>query len=458
MAPAIALRLRQHLTLTPQVQQALKLLQMSALEFAQEMEEALSNNPFLEENPDTPPAQRDAATTDDIVLPQEPYAGGGGSGEREQDDWGDGVEGALSLQQHLREQLMISQMGERDRALAHMIVDSLDDDGYFKLRFEDLAALVPPQLDVQADDFGAALRLVQSLDPAGVGARTLEECLLLQLQALPEDTPCRDVAMAIVRGHLGLLANREWARLQRAAGCDEDTLHAARNLIRSLDPRPGHRFGTPEARYVVPDVLVKKVRDRWVAIINPASLPRVRLNRTYADAASHRGNGSNPSLARHLQEARWLLRSIEQRFNTIQRVADAIVARQRGFFEYGEVAMKPLTLKLIAGELGLHESTVCRVTNNKYMATPRGLFEFKHFFSRRLATENGGAASATAVRAVMKELIAAEDPRAPLSDAELARLLAQQGLKVARRTITKYRALMRLPSVDVRRADVRRSI
>ena len=195
------------------------------------------------------------------------------------------------------------------------------------------------------------------------------------------------------------------------------------------------------------------MRDRWVAIINPgvaaARAPEPRLCRRDPDASA-----SNQSLSRHLQEARWLLRSIEQRFATIQRVADAIVARQRGFFEYGEVAMKPLTLKLIAGELGLHESTVCRVTNNKYMATPRGLFEFKHFFSRRLATENGGAASATAVRAVMKELIAAEDPRAPLSDAELARLLAQQGLRVARRTITKYRALMRLPSVDVRRADI----
>ena len=455
MPPAIALRLRQHLTLTPQVQQALKLLQMSALEFAQEMEEALSTNPFLEEQTESPAAQREASPAEEVMLPPEPYAGAAPAAEREQDDWGGAADAAPTLQQHLREQLMISPMGERDRALAHMIVDSLDDDGYFKMNFEDLAALVPPELDVQADDFGAALKLVQSLDPAGVGARSLEECLCLQLHTLPEDTPYRDVALAICRGHLHLLANREWARLQHAAGCDEDTLHEARALIRSLDPRPGHRFGTPEARYVVPDVIVKKVRERWTALINPASLPRVRLNRTYADAASHRGNGSNPSLARHLQEARWLLRSIEQRFNTIQRVADAIVARQRGFFEYGEVAMKPLTLKLIAGELGLHESTVCRVTNNKYMATPRGLFEFKHFFSRRLATENGGAASATAVRAVMKELIAAEDPKAPLSDAELARLLAQQGLRVARRTITKYRALMRMPSVDVRRADAR---
>ena len=453
MSPAIALRLRQHLTLTPQVQQALRLLQMSALEFAQEMEQALTANPFLEENPEAPAsAVRDGASAEELVIAHEPAAP---SPEREQDEWG-ASDAQPTLQEHLREQLMMSGMGSRDRALAHMIVESLDDDGYFKIGFEELAALVPPEHDVQPEDFGAALKLVQSLDPAGVGARSLEECLALQLQALPEATPGRAVALSIVRGNLELLANREWARLQHAAGCDEAAVHAARALIRSLDPRPGQRFGATEARYVIPDVIVKKARERWVALINPASLPRVRLNRVYADAMPK--GSSHQSLARQLQEARWLLRSIEQRFATIQRVADAIVARQRGFFEYGEVAMKPLTLKLIAGELGLHESTVCRVTNSKYMATPRGLFEFKHFFSRRLATESGGAASATAVRAVMREMIAAENPRAPLSDAELARLLAQQGLRVARRTITKYRALMRMPSVDVRREDLRRGL
>jgi RNA polymerase sigma-54 factor len=452
MGPAIALRLRQHLTLTPQVQQALRLLQMSALEFAQEMEQALAANPFLEDNAEAPTAPREAATTEELVLPSEPSLPASSGVDREQEEWSGAADAEPTLQEHLRQQLMISQMGERDRALAHMIVDSLDDDGYFKLGFDELAALVPPEHDVQPEDFMAALKLVQTLEPAGVAARTLEECLCLQLQALPEETPGRAVALAICKGHLNLLANREWARLQHAIGCDESALHTARGLIRTLEPRPGLRYGPSEARYVVPDVIVRKQRERWVAIINPASLPKVRLNRGYADAISHRGI-SNQSLTRQLQEARWLLRSIEQRFATIQRVADAIVARQRGFFEYGEVAMKPLTLKLIAGELGLHESTVCRVTNNKYMATPRGLFEFKHFFSRKLATESGGAASATAVRAVMKELIAAEDPRAPLSDAELARLLAQQGLKVARRTITKYRALMRMPSVDVRRAD-----
>ena len=462
MGPAIALRLRQHLTLTPQVQQALRLLQMSALEFAQEMEEALSVNPFLEDSAHADSSQTGEAKTEpepepppsDLEgrLPQESTSS---APDRERDDeWSGAAEAAETLQDHLRQQLLISPMSERDRGLAHMIVDSLDDDGYFKISFEELAGLVPAEYEVLPEELQASLRLVQSLDPAGVGARNLEECLLLQLQALDPGTNGRECAMAIVQGHLGLLAGREWSRLQHAVGCDEASLQAARTLIRSLDPKPGHRFGPQEARYVIPDVLVRKNRDRWVALINPSSLPRVRLNRAYADAIQGRRQ-SNQSLARQLQEARWLLRSIEQRFTTIQRVAEAIVARQRGFFEYGEVAMKPLTLKLIAGELGLHESTVCRVTNNKYMATPRGLFEFKHFFSRKLATESGGAASATAVRAVMKELIAAEDPRAPLSDAELARLLAQQGLKVARRTITKYRALMRMPSVEMRRAEAK---
>jgi len=458
MGPAIALRLRQHLTLTPQVQQALRLLQMSALEFAQEMEQALAANPFLEENPDAPVPEQPAeipSRAEEIIIPQETSGIASNDREQQEDDWGGvSTDTQPSLQEHLREQLRMSRVGERDRVLAEMVIDSLDDDGYFKASFDELAALLPKEHDVLPEEFAAALKLVQSLEPPGIAARTLEECLRIQLEALPRDTRARDVAIAITNGHLTLLGNREWARLQHAVGCSEAMLHAARSLIRTLDPRPGARFGASEARYVIPDVIVRKQRERWVALINPASLPRLRLNRAYADACGSR-NGANQSIARHLQEARWLLRSIEQRFATIQRVADAIVARQRGFFEYGEVAMKPLTLKLIAGELGLHESTVCRVTNNKYMATPRGLFEFKHFFSRRLATDNGGAASATAVRAVMKELIASEDPRAPLSDAELARLLAQQGLRVARRTITKYRALMRMPSVDVRRADNR---
>jgi len=341
-------------------------------------------------------------------------------------------------------------MGERDRAFAHLVIDALDDDGYFKLTLDELAALVPPEHGVEADDLGAALRLVQTLDPPGIAARSLQECLLLQLKALPEHTPGRPIALALVGEHLALLAGREFVRLQQLLGCSESELHVARTVIRSLDPHPGRRFGPDDTRYVVPDVVVSKVRGRWVATINPAVLPRIRINRAYADLAGGRSGGVQ--MSRQLQEARWLIRNMEQRFVTIQRVAEAIVAKQRAFFEYGEVAMKPLGLKHVAAELGLHESTVCRVTNGKYMATPRGLFEFKRFFSRQLATENGGACSATAIRALLKELILNENPRDPFSDAQLARLLAGQGLRVARRTVTKYRTSMRLPSVELRRA------
>jgi RNA polymerase sigma-54 factor len=289
---------------------------------------------------------------------------------------------------------------------------------------------------------------VQNLEPAGIGARDLQECLMLQLNARDERGPAWDCACKVVQNHLHVLAAHELGKLQQQLGCDEKTMHQAIALIRSLDPKPGHRFGRGDARFVIPDVIVAKVRGKWNVNLNPAVVPRLRINRSYADAVSGAGHSF---LSKQLQEARWLLRSMEQRLVTIQRVAEAIVQKQRAFLEYGEVAMKPLALKHIAAQLSLHESTVCRVTNNKYMATPRGVYEFKHFFSRQLATEAGGACSATAVRALLKELITTEDPARPLSDAKLATLLSEQGLRVARRTITKYRTLMRVPSVEVRR-------
>ena len=470
MAPALDLRLRQHLALTPQLQQALRLLQLSALEFAQEMGEALVNNPFLEEaaTADAKSAHSASAsstlsepaaasTTPEPAAPdteaeerysyESPSFGSGGSGDVENDrtDWS---EPEPSLQQHLRNQLMLQQMGERDHGLTHLVVDALDDDGYLKVSFEELAALISAEGNVEADDIKSALRLVQTLEPAGVGARDLQECLLLQLEARPERGPAWDCACKIVRTHLPVLAAHELGKLQQHLLCDEKTMHQAIALIRSLDPKPGHRFGRGDARFVTPDVIVTKVRGKWQVNLNPAVVPRLRINRSYADAVSGAGHSF---LSKQLQEARWLLRSMEQRLVTIQRVAEAIVQKQRAFLEYGEVAMKPLALKHIAAQLNLHESTVCRVTNNKYMATPRGVFEFKHFFSRQLATEAGGACSATAVRALLKELITTEDPARPLSDAKLATLLSEQGLRVARRTITKYRTLMRVPSVEVRR-------
>jgi RNA polymerase sigma-54 factor len=343
---------------------------------------------------------------------------------------------------------MLSQMGERDRVLTHLVVDALDDDGYLKIQLEELLAMLPTDRGVELEELRAALSLVQNLDPPGVGARTLQECLLLQLKTRTERKPAWHIACKIVENHLPTLAAHELGKLQQSVACDEQTLHDAITLIRSLDPKPGHRFGSGDARFVVPDVIVSKVRGKWTVTMNPAVVPRLRINRSYVDAVS---GGGHAFLSKQLQEARWLLRSMEQRLVTIQRVAEAIVQKQRAFFEYGEVAMKPLALKHIAAQLSLHESTVCRVTNNKYMTTPRGVFEFKHFFSRQLATEAGGACSATAVRALLKEMITTEDPARPLSDAKLATLLSEQGLRVARRTITKYRTLMRVPSVEVRR-------
>jgi RNA polymerase sigma-54 factor len=463
------LRLRQHLALTPQLQQALRLLQLSALEFAQEMEQALDTNPFLEDDPDAPlpssepasevpGAEVGATTTQDQEYDDSAETRFGESEARpahdhDESDWTDWTEAEPTLREHLRRQLLISQMGERDRALAHFVIDALDEDGFLTTPLEELAALIPAEHDVEPAELAASLKLVQQLEPAGVAARSLQECLLLQLQALPEDSAERRLAITLVRDHLPLLANREFIRLQQMLACDEHALHSARTLIRSLDPRPGRRYGPDNARYVIPDVLVMKQRGRWVAVMNRSVLPRIKLNRAYADMMGRRSSGT--PLARQLQEARWLIRNMEQRYSTIQRVADAIVVKQRNFFEYGDVAMKPLALRDIATELKLHESTVCRVTNGKYMATPRGLYEFKHFFSRQLATDNGGACSPTAIRAVLKEMIATEDPKDPLSDAQLARLLAQQGLRVARRTVTKYRALLKVPSVELRRVQGR---
>ena len=477
MRPRMELRLRQQLALTPQLQQALRLLQLSSLEFTQEIEQALGSNPFLEEDTDAPPAapassNGAAAAPSAPEIATSPLAGtpeadgsesrlgtdegirGGAGAESDDTDWTEWSEAPLTLRDHLRGQLLLSPMGERDRALAHLVIDALNEDGYLETSLDELTALVPPEHDVQTEELAATLRLIQTLEPPGIAARSLQECLLLQLDALPEHTPGRTVACSIVRDHLTLLANREFARLQEIVGCDETGLHTARALIRTLDPKPGRRFGPDETRYVVPDVIVSKIRGRWVATINAAVQPRVRINRAYAEVAACRGSGGSV-LSRQLQEARWLIRNVEQRFVTIQRVAAAIVTRQRSYFDYGEAAMKPLALKHIAAELELHESTVCRVTNGKYMATPRGVFEFKYFFSRQLATDNGGACSATAIRALLKELITTEDPRDPLSDAQLARVLASQGLRVARRTVTKYRTLMRLPSVELRRVAVR---
>jgi RNA polymerase sigma-54 factor len=446
----LGLRLKQQLTLTPRLQQSVKLLQLSALECVQELHQAISQNPFLEEVAEGADGraqgeEEDGTTGEDLDF----SATGGGSIGEDAPDWTEWTASPASLRDQLRDQLLLLGLTERDYALAHLIVDALDDDGFLRQSLSEVAPMGP---DIAPGELETALRIVQTLEPTGIAARDLAECLCLQLNALPPDTPGRALALQVAQGKLEWVAARDHERLQAALGCTEAELRTALDLIRSLDPRPGSKLGSFEPRAIVPDVIVRKDKKRWVVSINSAIYPRIRVNQQYAEQFRQVREGETALLAQHLQEARWLVRNLEQRFLTIQRVAEAVVARQRNFFEYGDLAMRPLTLREIADELGLHESTVSRATSHKYMATPRGVVAFKRFFSRQLATTSGGSCSATAIRALLREFIAAEDRRNPLSDVQLTELLADRGVKVARRTVTKYRRSMQLPAVDFRRA------
>jgi RNA polymerase sigma-54 factor len=354
-----------------------------------------------------------------------------------------------TLRDHLHGQLTLTNLSERDRVLVGLLIDALDDDGYLTQSLEEIAALMPAEAEVDLEELSIALRQLQNLEPAGVGARSPGECLALQLRTHVV-CPERDLALDIVDKHIELLASRDYSRLKSATGADEDALRLAQTLIRGLNPRPGAAFSKVEARYVVPDVVVKKHRGQWRASLNPDAMPRLRINRLYAEIAA--GARTGQGLSSQLQEARWLIKNVQQRFDTILRVSQAIVDRQKHFLEHGEVAMRPLVLREIAETLGLHESTISRVTTQKYMATPRGTFELKYFFGSHVATEAGGAASSTAIRALIKQLVAAEDAKAPLSDARISQILGEQGIVVARRTIAKYRESLQIPAVNQRKA------
>ena len=449
----LGLRLKQQLTLTPRLQQSVKLLQLSALECVQELHQAIAQNPFLEESAESaesadPRAEREEAADDSSRADLDFSSSGGGGGD-DTPDWTEWTASPATLHDALREQLLLLGLTERDHVLANLIIDALDDDGFLRLPIEEVAALAP---GAAPGEIETALRIVQTLEPSGIAARSLGECLALQLEAMDRNTPGRDIALEVVQNRLSMMAARDNTRLLEALGCSEEELRLAMELIRSLDPRPGSKVGTFEPRAIVPDVIVRKEKKRWVVTVNSAIYPRIRVNQQYADYFRQARDGETALLAQHLQEALWLVRNLEQRFLTIQRVAEAVVARQRNFFEYGDLAMRPLTLREIADELGLHESTVSRATSHKFMATPRGVVAFKRFFSRQLATTSGGSCSATAIRALLREFIAAEDRRNPLSDVQLTELLADRGVKVARRTVTKYRRSMQLPAVDFRRA------
>jgi len=477
---SIALRVehKQQQVLSPRLQQAVRLLQLSSLDFAQEVHDALGKNPFLEgdeTDPETPPdgatpAQGTApapaaaingtqpaqtTSTDDIDSERESWQADGVSNNR-----GRGEDGDLSvmdlmavettLASHLHGQLNVLNLSLRDLVLAKAIVESLDDDGYLRLDLAEMVDISALEPRATPEEIQIALRRVQSLEPTGVGARSVAECLLLQMPAI-ECEHERRLAERIVGEQLDALAAKDVAGLARRLGRSPAQIEAACDRIRRLDPRPGWRFGSSHVQYVTPDVVVKRVRGQWTATLNPYVVPKVRLNHVYAEMFQRHRHAQNAELAQHLQEARWTVRNVEQRFATILGVSEAIVKRQRHFFDYGALAMKPLGLREIADEVGLHESTVSRVTNNKYMATPMGVFELKYFFSRAMSTASGGACSGTAIRGLIKDMIESEHASAPLSDAEIARQLAQQGLVVARRTVTKYRQILRIEAVERRR-------
>jgi RNA polymerase sigma-54 factor len=485
----LQLKLSQHLTLTPQLQQSIRLLQLSTIELNAEVERILQENPLLEraeveedrvaaEVPlsgpgrvadGAEPATREATSSDTVseirgTRDDAPEAadfadyGSGGDG-----DWGGGNSGddddflpqqiaTSTLRDHLNGQLALLNLPLRDRHIVTALIDALDDDGYLPTPLEEIAELFPAELEIEPEELSIALKYVQSFEPSGVGARDCAECLALQLKTLPSDTPFLADALKVVDGNLPLLANRDFTKLKRLLHTDDAGVRGVRDLIRSLNPRPGGAFAKAEANYVIPDVVVRKIRNQWVAALNEAAMPKLRLNRIYADILTRNRESSNQQLAAQLQEAKWLIRNVQQRFDTILRVAKAIVERQRRFFEHGEVAMRPMVLREIADTPSLPESKIPRRKTQKYMLTPRGTFELKYFFGSHVATDTGGAASATAIRALIKQLIAAENTKTPLTDSKIADMLGEQGILVARRTIAKYREALQIPPVNMRKA------
>jgi len=464
MKPSLQLRLSQHLTLTPQLQQSIRLLQLSTVELNQEIERILMENPALEREDhdgeaDAPhaPAAAGPAAQEKASEPAAPeadwpvdIAAGWRGGDDEDSDRSFSAPDTPTLRDHLCTQLTLTNLGERDRVFVALLIDALDDDGYLTQSLEEIAALLPAEAEAAPEELSIALRHLQNLEPAGVGARSPGECLCLQLKTMGKDA-VRDLALEIAEKHLELLAGRDYTRLKNLTGASDDALRAAQRLILALNPRPGAAFARVETRYVIPDVVVRKSRNVWRATLNAEAMPRLRINRLYAELAAGARSAAS-GLSSQLQEARWLIKNVQQRFDTILRVSQAIVDRQRHFLEHGEVAMRPLVLREIAQTLGLHESTISRVTTQKYMATPRGTFELKYFFGSHVATEAGGAASSTAIRALIKQLVAAEDARAPLSDARISQILGEQGIVVARRTIAKYRESLQIPPVNQRKA------
>ena len=475
MKASLQLRLSQQLTLTPQLQQAIRLLQLSTQDMQQEVSRMLEENPMLELADDshitTFPNDLVGSTKTEVVTPSETpaaeerddVAGGplewetathASRSHDEDDDDNFPEQAALqaSLRDHLHHQLSTTQLDNHDRKIIGLLIDALDDNGYLTQDLGELVDFLPAELDITLDDLETALVQLQHLDMPGLAARNLGECLALQLKALPEDTPQRELAIRLVSQHIELVAAHDFAKIKKLLRCNDDQLRAAQLLIAALNPKPGAEFDYAVADYVVPDIVVDKYRGQWRARLNSEAMPKLRVNQIYASILQQRDDKNGSQLTVHLQEAKWLIKNLQQRFDTILRVAQAIVQRQEKFFEHGAIGMRPLVLREIADELELHESTVSRSTTQKFMLTPRGIYEFKYFFGSGLTTESGGSCSSTAIRELIKQLVSAEDTCKPLTDSRMSEILAQQGIVVARRTIAKYREALHILPVNLRKS------
>ncbi|WP_220766402.1 RNA polymerase factor sigma-54 [Escherichia coli] len=474
MKQGLQLRLSQQLAMTPQLQQAIRLLQLSTLELQQELQQALESNPLLEqidthEEIDTRETQ-DSETLDTAdaleqkEMPEELpldaswdtiYTAGTPSGTS-----GDYIDNELpvyqgettqTLQDYLMWQVELTPFSDTDRAIATSIVDAVDETGYLTVPLEDILESIGDE-EIDIDEVEAVLKRIQRFDPVGVAAKDLRDCLLIQLSQFDKTTPWLEEARLIISDHLDLLANHDFRTLMRVTRLKEDVLKEAVNLIQSLDPRPGQSIQTGEPEYVIPDVLVRKHNGHWTVELNSDSIPRLQINQHYASMCNNaRNDGDSQFIRSNLQDAKWLIKSLESRNDTLLRVSRCIVEQQQAFFEQGEEYMKPMVLADIAQAVEMHESTISRVTTQKYLHSPRGIFELKYFFSSHVNTEGGGEASSTAIRALVKKLIAAENPAKPLSDSKLTSLLSEQGIMVARRTVAKYRESLSIPPSNQRK-------
>ncbi|WP_409420945.1 RNA polymerase factor sigma-54 [Pseudaeromonas sp. ZJS20] len=479
MKPSLQLRLGQSLAMTPQLQQAIRLLQLSTLELQQEIQQALDANPLLEQEEsdnheselpneeaqdssqlDTGEAMEQDKLPDELPMDtswDEVYTAAG-SGQSSSPISGDEDylyqgETTETLQDYLLWQMHLTPFSEVDQAIALAIIDAVDDSGYLTVTLDDIIQAVSnEEMPVELDEVTAVLKRVQHFDPIGVAARSVQECLQIQLGQYAAGTPWLTEAKQVLAEHMDLLGNRDYRTLARKMQLKETELKEVLDLIQQLEPRPGNRVVQSESQYVIPDVAVTKKHGKWVVELNPDAMPKIRINETYASMARQARNSSDTQFIRsHLQEAKWFIKSLESRNDTLLKVANCIVKQQQDFFEYGEEAMKPMVLNDVAEAVEMHESTISRVTTQKYMHTPRGIFELKYFFSSHVNTESGGECSSTAIRALIKKLVAAENPAKPLSDSKIADLLTEQGIMVARRTIAKYRESLSIPPSSQRK-------